>query len=67
MKLKKEEVNLFFRAAATTLVVMLCLNIVYFGICRAYEQMRKTCFADDRAAVIIGEGYIKFFDGEIFF
>lgn len=67
MKLKKEDVNLFLRAATTTLVALLCLTIIYLGICRAYEQMRETCFADDRAAVILGDGYIKFFDNEIFY
>ena len=63
----KENIKLFFKSAVFTAVCLCCVAGIYVGCCRAYEEMRSTCFCDDRGAVIIGDGYIKFFDFELFF
>lgn len=67
MKIKTEDVKIFFKTVAVTSVCIGCVAGVYLGICRAYEEMRKTFFSDTRSAVIIGEEYIKFFDLEYYF
>lgn len=64
IKIKRKEINSFFRAFFITFVSILCVGGIYLGFCEAYEAIRKTCFGDDRGAVIWSEEYIKFFDFE---
>ena len=52
---------------SVTLVVIFCISFIYLGSVRAYEEIRKTCFDDHRAAVIIDSDYIKLFDMVYFF
>lgn len=63
----RKEVKIFFRSFALTSLIVICVSLTYLGICRVYEAMRVTLFEDTRSAVILGEGYIKFFDKEIYF
>ena len=65
INLKRKEIRSFFRAFFITLVSILCVGGMYLGFCKSYEAIRKICFDDNRGAVIIGEGYVKFFDFEI--
>jgi hypothetical protein len=65
--IKKQDVTIFFRSAAVTAVALLCLTGFYLGCCRSYEGVRQVCFDDRRPAVMLAEGYIKFFDLEIVF
>ncbi len=62
LKFDPTETKAFFRAFFLTLVCIGCIGGAYIGMCRAYEAIRKTCFDDDRGAVIITEDYFKFFD-----
>ncbi|MEE0929003.1 MAG: hypothetical protein UIG59_07400 [Acutalibacteraceae bacterium] len=64
MKIDVQDVKIFFKTVAVTATVILCFAAGYFSICTAYEEMRKTMFDDKRSAVIIGDGYLKFFDLE---
>ncbi len=63
---KRKETKYFFRAFFLTLISIGCICGVYLGFCRSYEAIRKTCFGDDRSAVILSEQYIKFFDFEFY-
>lgn len=63
---KRKDLKAFFRAFYMTLVCIGCAAFIYLGFCSSYEAIRKTCFNDDRAAVMIDEGYFKFFDLEVF-
>lgn len=65
--MKSRKLKIFFRSMAATFVVIFCLSIIYFGIYFCYEQMSQTCFSDNRSAVIVSNGYIKFFGFEFFF
>ena len=65
--MKIRDVKIFFRSAYITATVVCCAVILYLGVCKSYEAMRQTCFSDSRNAVILGEGYIKFFDFEVYF
>jgi hypothetical protein len=63
-KINKERITAFLRAFFLTLVCIGCVGGIYLGCCKAYEAVRKNCFADGRGAVILTDGYIKFFDIE---
>lgn len=65
--MKIKDVKTFCRSAYITAAVICSAVIIYLGMCKSYEAMRQTVFSDTRSAVIIGEGYFKFFDYEIFF
>lgn len=65
--MNKKDVKLFFKSVFITSACICCLTSAYLGFCTAYEEMRSTCFGDDRSAVVLGDGYIKFFDMEYFF
>ncbi len=65
-KIKDYKIKAFFRAFCVTLICIGCVAGTYLGCCEAYDAIRKTCFDDDRGAVVIGEEYIKFFDLEIY-
>ena len=67
MKINRKSLEIYFRSAAITAVAILCIAIIYFGICASYQEMRRTCFSDERRAVIISANYIKFFDIELDF
>lgn len=62
---KRKEIKAFLRAFFMTFVSILCVGGIYLGFCESYEAIRRTCFGDERGAVIIGEDYIKFFDFEL--
>ncbi len=57
----------FLKTVTVTVCCILFLSFAYLGVVRIYESMQSILFADDRAAVVIGEDYIKFFDIEIYF
>ncbi len=59
--------KLFFKTVAATSCCLLFLSFAYLGIVRVYEAMQSRLFSDERAAVVIGEGYLKFFDIELYF
>lgn len=67
MKIKIKDLKIFLRSAAVTFVAIICISVIYFGLYFSYEQMSRTCFSDDRSAVIVSKEYIKFFGFEFFF
>ncbi len=67
MKIKIRDIKIFFQTVVLTATCLICLSGIYIGCCKTYEEMRKTLFDDSRSAVIVGEGYIKFFDKEFYF
>ena len=60
----KRDVTIFLKTVIVTAVAVLVFAGGYFAVCKTYEAMQKTLFGDSRSAVIVGEGYIKFFDWE---
>ena len=64
---KSETIKTLLRSMSITLVVIFCISFVYLGSVKAYEEIRKICFDDHRAAVIIDSNYIKLFDMVYFF
>ena len=61
------DVKIFFKSAATTLMCLGIFTFSYLAFCETYEAMRSTLFEDTRSAVVIGENYLKFFDMEFYF
>ena len=59
--------KIFLKTFALTSCCMFFFLSAYLGVVRIYESMQSILFSDDRAAVIIGEDYIKFFDMEFYF
>lgn len=57
--------GIFFRAAVITAVILSCVIGGGVGICRAYENTRRTAYGDYRPAVEYKDGILKFFDFEI--
>jgi hypothetical protein len=64
MKIEKQDVQIFLKTILATATAILFFAAGYFSVCRAYEAMRITLFGDHRSAVVIADGYIKFFDLE---
>ncbi len=62
MKIEKQDVKIFIKTVFITAVAILCFAAGYFSFCRTYEEMRKNLFGDYSSAIVIGDGYIKFFD-----
>ena len=59
--------KIFLKTVAATVCCLLFFLSAYLGIVKVYEAMQSRLFSDERAAVIIGEDYIKFFDIELHF
>lgn len=59
--------KIFLKTFALTICCMFFFLSAYLGVVRIYESMQSILFSDDRAAVIIGEDYLKFFDMEFYF
>ena len=62
--IEKRDVAIFFKTVIVTAMAVTLFAMGYFAVCKTYEEMQKTLFGDSRSAVIIGEGYVKFFDWE---
>ena len=63
----KTDVKIFLKASALTALCIIVFSGIYLGFCESYEAIRSVRFGDERPAVAIGEGYLKFFDCELFF
>lgn len=59
--------KIYFKTVAVTSFCLLLVLGTYIGFCSVYESMQKRLFDDNRGAVVIGEGYFKFFDKEFYF
>lgn len=57
--------GIFFRTAVITAVILSCVIGGVTGMCRAYENTRRTAYGDYRPAVEYKDGVLKFFDFEI--
>ena len=65
--IEKESRSAFLRAATITAVIILCVSTIYLGCVTAYTEIRRICFNDTLAAVIISEKYFKFFEVWFYF
>ena len=59
--------KIFLKTVAVTSVCIIIFLSAYLGVVRIYESMQSRLFSDERAAVVIGEDYIKFFNIELYF
>lgn len=59
--------KIFLKTVAVTVCCIVFFAVAYLGVVRVYEAMQSRLFSDDRAAVVIGKDYIKFFDVELYF
>lgn len=59
--------KIFLKTVAATVCCLIFFLSAYLGVIKVYEAMHTRLFSDERAAVIIGEDYIKFFDIELYF
>lgn len=59
--------KIFLKTVAATVCCLLFFLSAYLGVVKVYEAMQSRLFSDERAAVIIGEDYIKFLDIELHF
>ena len=59
--------KIFLKTAAATAAIIVFFLSAYLGIIKTYESMQSILFSDNRAAIVIDEGYIKFFDIELYF
>ncbi len=65
--IEKESLLVCFKAALITALIIGLIAFIYLGCVKAYTEIRKVCFNDNLAAVIISENYFKFFDFWIYF
>lgn len=63
IKIKRKTV-VFFKSLYLSSVILLCIFFGIYGVCRAYEEIRKTGFGEYRKAVEIEEDGIKILDFE---
>ncbi len=57
--------KLFFRSFYLSSVILFCLLLGFFGMAKAYENIRLIGFGEYRNAVEIEEETLKIFDLEI--
>ena len=57
--------KIFARSFFITSVIIGCVFLGFFGICRAYEKMRLIGFGEYRSALEIENEKVKIFDFEI--
>ena len=50
------------RAFRITIMILICLNIAFFGMSRAYENIRLVAFGEYKKAVEISNNEIRIFD-----
>jgi hypothetical protein len=55
----------FLRKMIVSMVVSSCILFGFWGICEAYEGIRKVGFGEYRKAIEIENKSIKFFDFEV--
>ena len=60
--MKKENFRKFIRSFYITFVILLCVVLGFYAICKAYENMRLISFGEYRSAIEIKDGNFKFFD-----
>ncbi len=54
--------KIFLRSFYISAVVIFCIFIAFFGISKAYENIRLIAFGEYRNAVEIKENELRFFD-----
>lgn len=59
------KIKVFLRTVYLTSVIIICLFVGIFGICKAYEGIRLVGFGEYRRAVEMDGEKIVFFDYEI--
>lgn len=57
--------GLFLRSFFISLVLVFCLGFGFFGIAKAYENIRLVAYGEYVNAIELKDGYLKFFDIEI--
>ena len=62
MKISKNSTRTFFRTVYITSVIVICIVIAFFGITKAYENIRLIGFGEYRNAIGFGDGKFYFFD-----
>ncbi len=63
----KGSLNVFLRSFYLSLSVILCLLILFFGICKAYENTTRIAFGKTKSALDISKDGIIILDFEIEF
>lgn len=58
----KKKVILFLRTVYLTSIIIFCLVLGFYGICKAYEGIRLVGFGEYRNAIEIEEEKITFLD-----
>ncbi len=58
----KKKVILFLRTVYLTSVIIFCLVLGFYGICKAYEGIRLVGFGEYRKAIEIDGEEINIFD-----
>jgi len=58
----KKKVILFLRTVYLTSVIIFCLVLGFYGICKAYEGIRLVGFGEYRNAIEIEDEKISFLD-----
>lgn len=58
----KKKVILFLRTVYLTSVIIFCLVLGFYGICKAYEGIRLVGFGEYRNAIEIEDEKITFLD-----
>ncbi len=64
---QKRQQTLFFRTVYITSVILFCLFIAFYGIAKAYENIRLIGFGEYRSAVELGDGEFSFFDFSFYY
>lgn len=57
--------KIFLRSFFISLVVVFCIGVGFFGVAKAYENIRLVAFGEYRKAIEIKENKIMIFDYEI--
>lgn len=61
----KKSVKVYIRTVRYSSLVVICLLIAFFGMAKAYENIRRIGFGEYRSAIEIEEESIKIFDFSI--
>lgn len=67
MKRNNKNIRIFWRSALLSAVTVFCITMIFFGICKSYEEMQKLMHGQEKSAVYIGQDKVRIFDFEIEF
>ena len=63
----KRSVKIYIRTVRYSSLVIICLMMAFFGMAKAYENIRLVAYGEYRNAIEIDKDGITFFDYEIKF